>query len=109
MSCMPSRSQGEAIRERSRAALVRTEKSCGSGAPTLALRFETVSRGAQPGVEAQGQRADGGKTARSPGRARRKLLRPLRGECRAIPVPPAVNTGVHTSLPQRTPADALSP
>src|SRR5258705_5626918 len=27
---------------------------------------------------------DGGKRARSPGRARRKPLKPLRGECRAI-------------------------
>jgi hypothetical protein len=29
---------------------------------------------------------DGGKQARSPGRARNKLLKPLRGECRAVPV-----------------------
>src|SRR5881394_2914820 len=29
---------------------------------------------------------DGGKQARSPGRARRKPLKPLRGECRAAPV-----------------------
>jgi hypothetical protein len=29
-------------------------------------------------------RNDGGKRARSPGRARRKPLKPLRGECRAI-------------------------
>src|SRR6266852_719604 len=29
---------------------------------------------------------DGGKKARLPGRARRKPLKPLRGECRAIPV-----------------------
>ena len=30
--------------------------------------------------------SDGGKKARSPGRARRKPLKPLRGECRVIPV-----------------------
>src|ERR1700689_3036059 len=29
-------------------------------------------------------RSDGGKKARSPGRARRKPLKPLRGECRAF-------------------------
>jgi hypothetical protein len=29
---------------------------------------------------------DGGKKARSPGRARSKPLKPLRGECRVIPV-----------------------
>src|ERR1700674_1871314 len=29
---------------------------------------------------------DGGKKARSPGRARYKLLKPLRGECRVFPV-----------------------
>jgi hypothetical protein len=33
-------------------------------------------------------RDDGGKKARSPGRARYKLLKPLRGECRMYPVPP---------------------
>ena len=33
---------------------------------------------------------DGGKKARSPGRARYKLLKPLRGECRVIPGVPAV-------------------
>jgi hypothetical protein len=33
-------------------------------------------------------RGDGGNKARSPGRARSKLLKPLRGECRMYPVPP---------------------
>src|SRR6266700_7258261 len=31
---------------------------------------------------------DGGKTNSSPGRARHKPLKPLRGECRMFPVPP---------------------
>ena len=51
----------------------RTEKSCGPDAPTLASSFaEAIPR------------SDGGKKARSPGRARRKPLKPLRGECRVI-------------------------
>jgi hypothetical protein len=33
---------------------------------------------------------DGGKKARSPGRARNKPLKPLRGECRVIPAEPVV-------------------
>ena len=51
----------------------RTAKSCGPDAPTLASssRKEIFAD-------------DGGKKARSPGRARRKPLKPLRGECRAI-------------------------
>ena len=53
--------------------LTRTEKSRGPDAPTLASSsWEAVLRG------------DGGKKARSPGRARRKPLKPLRGECRAF-------------------------
>ncbi len=48
----------------------RTAKSCGPDAPTLAssLRISSVD--------------DGGNKARSPGRARRKPLKPLRRECR---------------------------
>ena len=50
----------------------RTAKSCGPDAPTLASSWRReVSAG------------DGDKKARSPGRARRKPLKPLRGECRA--------------------------
>src|SRR5664280_2449566 len=52
---------------------MRTVKSCGPDAPTLASSSrEAILAG------------DGGKEARSPGRARRKPLKPLRGECRAI-------------------------
>jgi hypothetical protein len=62
-------------------ALVRTEKSCGPGAPTLVLSF----------VDDDPQN-DGGKRARSPGRARRKPLKPSRGESRLIPSEPVVTT-----------------
>src|SRR3954466_15319565 len=54
-------------------ALKRTAKSGGPDAPTLASSSRKT-------VIAD----DGGKRARSPGRARRKPLKPLRGECRAI-------------------------
>jgi len=57
-----------------RAALARTAKSCGPDAPTLASSFAKQSRG------------DGGNKARSPGRARRKPLKPLRREGRVKPV-----------------------
>src|ERR1700736_5563500 len=49
----------------------RTAKSCGPDAPTLVSSWRVSAD-------------DGGKQARSPGRARRKPLKPLRGECRAI-------------------------
>src|SRR5438477_3995506 len=47
-------------------ALTRTAKSCGPDASTLAIKFAFHHAG------------DGGKQARSPGRARRKPLKPLR-------------------------------
>src|SRR6202023_2967990 len=49
----------------------RTAKSCGPDTPTLGSSFAEVFL-----------RGDGGKKARSPGRARYKPLKPLRGECR---------------------------
>src|SRR5216684_629031 len=52
-------------------ALKRTAKSCGPDTPTLVSSRRATAD-------------DGGKQARSPGRARRKPLKPLRGECRAI-------------------------
>jgi hypothetical protein len=57
-----------------RTTLKRTAKSCGPDAPTLAFKFAKtrVPRLAD----------DGGKKARSPRRARRKPLKPSRGECR---------------------------
>jgi hypothetical protein len=54
---------------------MRTAKSCGPDAPTLA----SSSRGIVF------RESEGGKKARSPGRARRKPLKPLRGECRVFP------------------------
>jgi hypothetical protein len=58
-----------------RAALTRTAKSCGPDAPTLASSSRKATFA-----------DDGGKQARSPGRARRKPLKPLRRECRVFPV-----------------------
>jgi hypothetical protein len=59
---------------------LRTAKPCGPDAPTLASsRWK-----GDVGPSGPTRRADdGGKQARSPGRARRKPLKPLRGECRA--------------------------
>jgi len=56
--------------------LQRTAKSCGPDAPTLAssLRSQVGPTGLRQNISA----GDGGKTARSPGRARRKPLKPLR-------------------------------
>src|SRR5882724_8714832 len=56
--------------------LQRTAKSCGPDAPTLAssLRSRVGPTGLRQNISA----GDGGKTARSPGRARRKPLKPLR-------------------------------
>ena len=51
---------------------LRTAKSCGPDAPTLASSWWDFSAG------------DGGNQARSPGRARRNPLKPVRGECRAF-------------------------
>src|SRR6266436_8490440 len=57
--------QRQAQSLRGRMMLTRTAKSCGPGAPTLALRFAGLFL-----------RSDGGKRARSPGRSRRKPLKP---------------------------------
>src|SRR3981189_282840 len=56
--------------------LQRTAKSCGPDAPMLAssLRSRVGPTGLRQDISAD----DGGKTARSPGRARRKPLKPLR-------------------------------
>src|SRR6266850_3148304 len=60
-----------------RTALTRTAKSCGPDAPTLASSSRRLV-----GPTGRGQNLnpldDGGKRARSPGRARHKLLKPLR-------------------------------
>jgi hypothetical protein len=54
--------------------LLRTAKSCGPDAPTLAFKLTELFV------------SDGDKQARSPGRARSKPLKPLRGESRMFPV-----------------------
>jgi hypothetical protein len=64
---------------KTRALTSRTAKSCGPDAPTLASSWRKA-------IFAD----DGGKQARSPGRARRKPLKPLRRECRVIPGEPVV-------------------
>ena len=57
--------------------LLRTAKSCGPDAPTLASSSRMLCRPYR--VRTQRKSADdGGKRARSPGRARRKPLKPLR-------------------------------
>jgi hypothetical protein len=61
-----------ARRARGRMMLQRTAKSCGPDTPTLCQ------------VGGGNSADDGGKKARSPERARRKPLKPLRGECRAF-------------------------
>src|SRR6266478_10132733 len=55
----------------------RTAKSCGPDAPTLASSF-AEGKSALPGTDSHISADDGGKRARSPGRARHKPLKPLR-------------------------------
>jgi hypothetical protein len=55
--------------------VMRTAKACGPDAPTLASSSRKATFA-----------GDGGKQARSPGRARSNPLKPLRGECRVFPV-----------------------
>src|ERR1700681_4858399 len=57
--------------------LQRTAKSCGPDAPMLASSLAEF-KSAQPGLDKNISADDGGKRARSPGRARRKPLKPLR-------------------------------
>src|SRR5450755_1142299 len=62
---------------RGREMLQRTAKSCGPDAPMLASSLAEF-KSAQPGLDKTYPRDDGGKRARSPGRARHKPLKPLR-------------------------------
>jgi len=64
----------DAIDARRRRASMRTAKLCGPDAPTLVSTRDN----------ANALRGDGGKKARSPGRARRKPLKPSRRECRLM-------------------------
>src|SRR4030088_3436085 len=56
--------------------LLRTAKSCGPDAPTLASSSRSCV--GPTGLDKNISAGDGGKQARSPGRARRKPLKPLR-------------------------------
>src|SRR3981081_2749969 len=56
--------------------LLRTAKSCGPDAPTLASSSRSCV--GPTGLRQDISAGDGGKQARSPGRARRKPLKPLR-------------------------------
>src|SRR5450631_1429677 len=56
--------------------LLRTAKSCGPDAPTLASSLRSCV--GPTGLRQNTSADDGCKQARSPGRARRKLLKPLR-------------------------------
>ena len=80
MRAMGSQGGFSGIRERStargRETMLRTAKSCGPDAPTLAS--SSRSRVGPTGLRQDISADDGGKRARSPGRARRKPLKPLR-------------------------------
>src|SRR5882672_1093866 len=72
--------------------MLRTAKSCGPDAPTLASssRRHVGPTGLRQPISA----SDGGKKARSPGRARRKPLKPLRAGMPGDPGATVVNTRV---------------
>jgi hypothetical protein len=65
--------------------LLRTAKSCGPDAPTLASSSRKASRPYRARTS-HISAGDGGKRARSPGRARHKLLKPLRAGMPGDPV-----------------------
>src|SRR5258707_10684530 len=79
--------------------MLRTAKSCGPDAPTLAssLRRHVGPTGLRQPISAD----DGGKRARSPGRARNKPLKPLRAGIPGDPGGPVVNTRVLSTLRTR--------
>jgi hypothetical protein len=64
--------------------LQRTAKSCGPDAPTLASSSRSCV--GPTGLRQNLSADDGGKQARSPGRARRKPLKPLRAGMSGVPV-----------------------
>jgi hypothetical protein len=67
--------------------LLRTAKSCGPDAPTLASSFAEASRPDRARTKPY-PLDDGDNKARSPGRARRKPLKPLRAGMPGVPVRP---------------------
>src|SRR5260370_6395018 len=64
--------------------LLRTAKSCGPDAPTLVSSSRSCV--GPTGLRQNLSADDGGKRARSPGRARRKPLKPLRAGMPGVPV-----------------------
>src|SRR5258708_32632877 len=66
---------------------LRTAKSCGPDAPTLASSSRKACRPNRVRTS-HISAGDGGKRARSPGRARHKLLKPLRAGMPGVPVRP---------------------
>src|SRR5229473_5103796 len=79
--------------------LLRTAKSCGPDAPTLAS--SSRSRVGPTGLRHDISAGDGGKRARSPGRARRKPLKPLRAGMPGDPGATVVKTRVLSTLRTR--------
>src|SRR5229473_8249808 len=79
--------------------MLRTAKSCGPDAPTLAssLRRHVGPTGLRHALSAD----DGGNQARSPGRARRKPLKPLRAGMPGDPGATVVKTRVLSTLRTR--------
>ncbi len=65
--------------------VLRTAKSCGPDAPTLASSLRKACRPYRARTS-HISAGDGGKRARSPGRARNKLLKPLRAGMPGVPV-----------------------
>jgi hypothetical protein len=80
--------------------LLRTAKSCGPDAPTLASSLRKACRPYRARTSCISA-DDGGKQARSPGRARNKPLKPLRAGMPGDPGGPVVNTRVLSTLRTR--------
>jgi hypothetical protein len=75
----------------------RTAKSCGPDAPTLASSFAEFCR-PNRAMTKRYPRGDGGKRARSPGRARHKPLKPLRAGMPGDSGVPVATTRVLSTL-----------
>ena len=82
-----SRSSRTLVRDAMDAAATQDERRCGGRRSRVVLM---PRRWHQVGDDASHHAGDGGKKARSPGRARRKPLKPLRREGRMIPPTPVV-------------------
>src|SRR5713226_2385285 len=78
--------------------LLRTAKSCGPDAPTLASSPRSCV--GPTGLRQNKSADDGGKRARSPGRARNKPLKPLRAGMPGDPGVPVASTPVLSTFAQ---------